>query len=512
VDYSGLSDAEQLLIKAFPDGSWLDLRSNAGPDDDGVNWGAERIIRAEVIASLLLGAVTPKRGKIAAIRLRGAKVTGRLDLMGATVAYALVCEQCYFDDPPRFVEATVKTIWISDSRLPGMDAARMRVDGVLDLHGSSLGGPLVLGRASISAEVNLSAVVIDSGANGAAIAAEGLSTDGNLDCGKVEARGQRGTPVLVVDGSVIGTEIDLIRACIQGEVEARAIRVGGRVHLQHAMLDNGSGTALRLTRSAITGDVLCDDTTVIGKIRMVGTTLGGSLFLRKSRLQNPGKYALDAPQLEAKELYLMPADVQGIVGLNNARIGVLLDDPLRWPAELEIDGLTYDALNPQLTARERLDWLARDIRVRQPQKYEQLAAYFARIGQPADARRVMYAKECHQRPAKGRLSRAWGILQDITVGYGYRPWRAVLWFAALLAIGSAVYAVSPPPALTPAAAPHFNPVGYTLDLLLPVVNLGQKYAFNPGGLEQWLSYLLVAAGWVLATTITAGIARVLTRR
>ena len=41
---------------------------------------------------------------------------------------------------------------------------------------------------------------------------------------------------------------------------------------------------------------------------------------------------------------------------------------------------------------------------------------------------------------------------------------------------------------------------------MPVVNLGQKYAFNPAGAEQWLSYLLVAAGWVLATTIAASAA------
>jgi hypothetical protein len=52
---------------------------------------------------------------------------------------------------------------------------------------------------------------------------------------------------------------------------------------------------------------------------------------------------------------------------------------------------------------------------------------------------------------------------------------------------------------------------YTLDLMLPVVNLGQKYTFNPGGGEQWLSYVLIAAGWTLATTVAAGVARVLRR-
>jgi hypothetical protein len=52
---------------------------------------------------------------------------------------------------------------------------------------------------------------------------------------------------------------------------------------------------------------------------------------------------------------------------------------------------------------------------------------------------------------------------------------------------------------------------YSLDLL-PVVNLGQKYAFNPSGAEQWLTYLLMAGGWILVTTIAAGAARVLSRR
>jgi hypothetical protein len=53
---------------------------------------------------------------------------------------------------------------------------------------------------------------------------------------------------------------------------------------------------------------------------------------------------------------------------------------------------------------------------------------------------------------------------------------------------------------------------YTLDLLLPIVDLGRQNALNPSGATQWFSYFLVAAGWILATTIAAGIARVITRR
>jgi len=103
------------------------------------------------------------------------------------------------------------------------------------------------------------------------------------------------------------------------------------------------------------------------------------------------------------------------------------------------------------------------------------------------------------------------MLQDVTVGYGYRPRRALAWIGILLATGSVVFSAAPPQALQADAVPHFNGITYTLDLVLPVVNLGQKYAFNPGGAEQWLSYFFIAAGWTLATTVAAGAARVLQR-
>jgi hypothetical protein len=49
---------------------------------------------------------------------------------------------------------------------------------------------------------------------------------------------------------------------------------------------------------------------------------------------------------------------------------------------------------------------------------------------------------------------------------------------------------------------------YTLDLLLPIIDLGQERAFQPVG---WLAYVLILAGWLLATTIAAGLTRSLRR-
>jgi hypothetical protein len=64
------------------------------------------------------------------------------------------------------------------------------------------------------------------------------------------------------------------------------------------------------------------------------------------------------------------------------------------------------------------------------------------------------------------------------------------------------------------AQPHsctWRPFFYTLDLLLPVISYGQQMAFAPTGAYQWLSYALITAGWVLATTIITGISRALYR-
>ena len=678
--FPDLGDAEQLLWKAFPAGEWVDLRAGDSRDDLSAagGWGAGRIIRAEVIAALLLGACAPEPGRFPAVRLRGARITGRLDVMGALVACALVCEHCFFDEAPRLVEASMRTVRVVASHLPGLNAARMRLEGIFNLYQPAVGGMLILDRTHVTGELSLREAVIGD-ASGTAIAADGLVMDGELDCARMTSRGlvmlqgarvsgsvyaggaviscpgadalnmdhaviggtfdgdlltvegrtrllntriggnlrlrgarldrpgatamsagglsvegglwcgeltaagevrligariggaaefpaarlarpggnalcldqatvaevnaeeilveagcvsiaraqiagrlnldsarlgsSPGTVALVTDGSVVGTDLLLRQAHVKGEVRARTAHIGGRVQLQETVIDNGTGTALRLSRTDISADVFCDRMTVAGTVKMAGTRIGGQLSLRQARVENPDGVALDARRLQAAEVLLAPGGlVQGTVCLSNARIGVLSDDPASWPGQLELDGLTYESLDPQLPARQRLSWLSRDTRKHQPQLFEQLAGLYTRIGQPAEARRVLHAKERHARLTRNWPGRTWGLVQDITVGYGYHPWRAALWFAFLLGVGSIIFAASPPSALSPASAPHFNPVAYTLDLLLPVVDLGQKHEFNPAGAQQWFSYLLITAGWILATTIAAGAARVLSRR
>jgi hypothetical protein len=222
--------------------------------------------------------------------------------------------------------------------------------------------------------------------------------------------------------------------------------------------------------------------------------------------------ALDLRNLRAGELILQTGTpLSGRVDLSYARVGVLRDDPETWPAELILDGFTYDAIAGAAPVAERLRWLELDpLGFRLP-VYSQLASVYQAAGRDDDARTVLLAGERHHRRTLGRGGRAWGRLQDITVGYGYRPLRAVAWLLGLLALGGVVFSVWPPRAAEAAKAPAFHAVAYAADLLLPVIDLGQQTAYLPRGWTAWFAYLLIGAGLLFATTAAAAIARRLRR-
>jgi hypothetical protein len=473
--FPDLSGPEQLVCAGFVRGEWVDLR-------DPATAGAP----AGVLRALLLGAGETEPGFTPALRLRGARITGRLDLMGATVRWPLVCEDCEFSAGIRLVESRTRTVRIVASQLAGFSGTRMRLDGILSLSASVIAGPVRLSQARITGQLCL---------HGTQAAAAGAATEA------VAASG------LTVDG---GAEFTGLVA--QGAVALRGATVTGTMDLRGASITSPGAEALAAGHAGF-GDLICDGMTVTGTVALTGTRVTGRLQLDRVTLRNGNGEALNASAVRAWELSIRPAaPVQGAVTLSHARVGVLTDDPACWPAELATDGLTYQSLEPRLPARQRLAWLARDPAGRRPQPYQQLAAFYTSIGEPAQARTVRLATERLQRRCMAPLPRAWGALQDLAVGYGYQPWRVVAWLAVLLATGSIVYGLFPPPALGPGQAPHFQPVAYTFELLLPVLGLGQRHAFGPAGPELWFSDLLVAAGWVLVTTVAAAAARALTRR
>jgi hypothetical protein len=206
-----------------------------------------------------------------------------------------------------------------------------------------------------------------------------------------------------------------------------------------------------------------------------------------------------------------------------------------------------------------------------PQPYEQLASVLREMGHEEDARAVLIAKEGLQREARRKRTRnpLWravltgmdGILK-VTVGYGRQPFLAFIWLLFFWAIGVAVFgyaesvgAIRPTspvvlrqpewtlcgvektaqrelagtgqmasgraePGQTQLACfrsqweaasfPIFSPWMYSLDNLLPVLDLEQKSVWSPdpakpfGWVARLYFYLQAILGWTLSLLAVAG--------
>ncbi len=139
-----------------------------------------------------------------------------------------------------------------------------------------------------------------------------------------------------------------------------------------------------------------------------------------------------------------------------------------------------------------------------------MASWYRKVGHDDDARRVLLAKQRHRRQTLHPAARAWGHLLDATVGYGYRPWLTGVWLLALTLLGTLCFGTHSPSPVQRGEGARFQPLVYTLDLLMPIGGLGQRAAWYwSNDSLQWLAYLLIAFGWVLTTAVIAGVTRTL---
>jgi len=78
-------------------------------------------------------------------------------------------------------------------------------------------------------------------------------------------------------------------------------------------------------------------------------------------------------------------------------------------------------------------------------------------------------------------------------------------------MASTAYFTARPPHATSPGGSQFEPLVYAFDTVIPILNLAQQQTFVATGAGQWVSWLVSLAGWILATTVIAGVTRILTR-
>ncbi|WP_405987937.1 oxidoreductase [Streptomyces sp. NBC_00986] len=514
LSYDELTSPERELWDAFPQGRRVDLRTGVPEDDcvtEGGQWDSARTVRAAVIVALLLGANAVQPGTVAGLRLAGARISGRLNLAGAQITYALWLEDCWFEESVDLLGASTQTLVITGSWVPGIEADSARVEGNLDLRRSVVESLTSSPFNHVSTALSLSDARVTGGMllNGArinapggwAIAAGGLVMEGGVFCqGGFVARGQ-------------------IRL-----MEAQLPR---GLHMRGARLEcpGPRGVALSLDHAVASTLNLSDGFIADGTVRLRGAQVSDKATFEGAVLNGPSDG--DGPSLLGMLMQAVDFDFtlarppSGTVDLRAAQVSYLHDNEHSWPDVVELDGFVYgsikkvqsgerrEATEGRESAASRVAWIRRSPGY-SPQPYEQLANWYRTIGHDDDARRVLLAKQRHRRRSLSLSARIWGHLLDVTVGYGYRSWLAGVWLLVLTLLGTVSFGThSPNPVQRGEGAP-FQPLVYTLDLLIPIGGLGQRTAWYwTESSLQWLAYLLIAFGWVLTTTVIAGVTRTL---
>jgi hypothetical protein len=496
------------------------------------------------------------------------RALGRLQLTGARIGGDLVFSGARIERPaaPGPPEPDP-----DESRMPVVPggivdpgaclvADRVHVEGNLELDdGMSTDGTVRLPNARIGGYVRLSGARLlgPRGASdrGIALLGDGMDVGGDLECrdnggGALICGGQLRLVDTHVRGSASLSGIELSapggyalladRLHIGGELYLRRLSCAGTVRLQNAEI----GATLDCTGAQLTEPRRRSDGTLrpsldaraasIGKdlVCAGGFVATGGVRIRRADVfksvqftdaalgcppdQGSAVYALNAYGLSTSELILRPAAPPGgPVRLSRATAATFADSEALWDARggVEIDGFDYAALydTRSVDVLTRLAWIRRVMPTYTPGPYDQLAAAYQRAGNEELAQKVLMERQRRRYAEARSVQRLWGWLQRWTVGFGYRPWLAVAWLVLFAMLGGTWFSFNPPQPVDDGQHPVFNAWIFAADTLLPIINLGQDGFWRLDGPSQWISTVLIALGWILATTAAAGAARVLKR-
>ncbi|MET7490385.1 oxidoreductase [Streptomyces sp. NPDC005538] len=509
-----MSDSTEMPADLTPDerGMWMAFRMGSvydgRPDSRGGDHppSARLRVRAEIVAWLLLDGPPPLPGRVSSLKLRGLEITGVLDLSGAEVAAYVELVECDFTGPVELTASRMSTLRLVGCFLPTMHAEGVRVAGDLHLPRCTFHRGLVLKNAQVGGDLLLNQATLNPDRNGFSLLADGVVVTQNIEAEGLESDGR----ISLADAHV-GKSCSFRGSRLRNRHDRYAL-TAPRLSVDRSLYFSPSAVA-RTDSEGGSGE---RRTVFDGEVQLDDARIGDAIDLQSAELRREeGVFSLR--RVHASELRFLPREVHGSrVVLEEASVDTLVDSVSGWPRTgLELSGFVYKRIAPLglFTVAERIAWLrTATLDTYDPQPYEQLARVLRAGGEPQDADTVLLARMRRRRETLGGVAKVWDAVQDVTFGYGYRPGRAVVWLSVIWAAGSLWFSHRPPAPMKAGEGPAWSPEIYTLDLLLPILDLGQETQWHTQGISMWIAVVLAFAGWILATSVAVGAAAVLLRR
>lgn len=414
----------------------------------------------------------------------------------------------------------------------GIGIAGARIEGVLDLSFLTVTLPITLVDCALADGINLASSHLQS----------------------LDMRRSRTGPIMA-DLAVVHGDIAL-QTGHYGETSMFRTQIGGDLDCSGS--DFYGDEPFSAAEASITGDaVFQDGFTTAGMIYFRLAQIGRSLSFNHARFTGSGENGLNAERATiGQSLYwvAMTLTPRTQLDLDDAHAGGLWDDQQSWPApgNLLIDHFIYgDFTGGPHDANSRLAWLALQPASEQaaPQPYRLLAQVLREDGAEEGATQVDMAREAALTTygGMGWGTRLWRKVLWATIGYGYRPLRALWWVLLFVAVGAAffgwgyrarliapteevAYEVFVRTGAPPLHYPPFSSFIYSLENFLPVVELHQGNYWRPNPrhrthrtlrslplidettaarMLRWYLWLHILAGWTITPLLFAGLAGLL---
>ena len=354
-------------------------------------------------------------GADGAVNLVGAYIGGQVDCTGASLG----------NDSGPALNANVVQVDQVLILIGGFTATGAGPDGAVHLAGARIGGQLWCEGASLRND------------SGPALHANSLRVDGAMFLrGGFTATGAGESGVVWLTGAHIG-QLWCDGASLHNEsgpaLNASSLQVDQAIFLIGGFTATGAGAdgAVTLT-SAHIGQLWCDGASV----------------------RNDSGPALNASSMQVDQAMLLrggfiAAGAGVAVDLTAVRVGGTLEfDPERLEhatdpgRRLAVNGLTYAGVPKPISARGWLSLLREGTPGYAAQPYQQLAAGYRALGDDQQDRGILMAQRDDQlaRTHPRWPERLWGRITRVTLGYGYQPWRALLFLVGVVAL-SCVLAV-----------------------------------------------------------------------
>lgn len=495
-----LTEVERRLVEAVMRGEQLDLFADGEEvtPDVMADWGSDRAVRGDLLRQLLLdrfdwpgGTRIDPRG----IWLRGAYLAGELDLAEVESRLPLRLVDCHAEETVRLSGSRLAFVDLSGLVGTNVVVVEAKIERSLLLIGARLAcrsseGTVNLGGTHIGTGVDLAgSYLVNTDPEGPAFHGNNLRTGGGIFLNRsfrAEGGGTLGTVRL--SGAVIGGQLNLTSASIRNP-EGPALVADYMQTRSNVMLNGGFHAEGRHAN---------------GTVRFVGARVGGRLSCENGRVSaaDAGHLAVNLSQTQVSGDLLLPAS---------------FTDGL-----LQLTGLTYDGAPRRATLSDWLDMLATRTPRYASQPYFQLARAHQAAGHERDVHRIHLARQRDllRRGGLDFWGRLWHRITGITVGYGYRPANALLWWAGIVAVSillivgvaspaGLVHRTSGPGDESPSCS-LVEQIGLALNVTTPLVNPSSQQSClidttaDSGQIVTAGTWVLQALAWAFLTLFVAG--------